>query len=742
MIISRLLILIPALTVAATACAAAPDKIDRGKAMSHSNRLAGSSSPYLLQHADNPVDWWPWSDEAFDAAREQDTPIFLSIGYSTCHWCHVMAHESFENDEVAALMNETFINIKVDREERPDIDRVYMTVTQMLTGSGGWPMTIIMTPDKKPFFAATYIPRETRFRRMGMLELIPKIRAAWNSDRAALVQSAGEIVGALETGARRNDSGTVDPKTVVAGARRELDARYDAVEGGFGGAPKFPSPHTLLFLLAAGEVSGERRPVEMATHTLEMMRRGGIFDQIGFGFHRYSTDREWLVPHFEKMLYDQALLLMTFTEASRVAGRADFARAALEIVEYIERDLGAPGGAFFSAEDADSEGEEGVFYLWTEKELQTILGKEDAALVHAVWNTSPTGNILDETSPKASIDNILHLEADLDSIAENLGRDREELDERLQRIRRRLLEIRSLRPRPLLDDKILTDWNGLTAAALARAGVVLFKPDLIDRARRVIDFIDEHLRDSDGRLLHRFRAGQADIPAFLDDHVFFQWALLELYDATLEPRYLRRALESQATIDRLFWDEETGGYFFSPSDGEVLLVRSKEVYDGAIPSGNSVATHNLVRLSRLTGEPQFETRADELVTAFGQSIRRSPSAHTHLVDALLRATTPSFEIVVCGPRDDPQTLRMIGAVRDRAPARSSLLLIEPGAGGDAVRKLAPFTEFHAMVDDLPTAYVCRNHRCARPTTRLEILEHHLEERPVGPGKGGDSSPDS
>ncbi len=698
--------------------------------MKHQNRLTQSRSPYLLQHADNPVDWYPWGDEAFKAAREQDKPIFLSIGYATCHWCHVMAHESFEDPKVAALMNEAFINIKVDREERPDIDQVYMTVTQMLTGSGGWPMTIIMTPDKQPFFAATYIPKNARFGRMGMMDLIPKVQAAWDNDRPKLLESASQIVANLQTVGGHGQPGELSP-TTIGTTHRELGSRYDAIEGGFGSAPKFPSPHNLLFLLAYGENEGDTTAIAMVSHTLEKMRQGGIFDHVGFGFHRYSTDKEWLVPHFEKMLYDQGMLLLAYTEAYRITGREDFAETAREIIAYINRDLKSPDGAVFSAEDADSEGEEGVFYLWTEEQLIEVLGKDDAAIARAVWNTSPTGNFLPEASAEASVDNILHLKGDLGLTAKGLKLSEAELRDRLDRIRIELLETRAKRPRPLLDDKVLTDWNSLMAAALARAGAVLEEPSYVSQAQSSVDFVMSRLIDSKGRLLHRYRDGHAEIPAFLDDHVFLTWALLELYDSTLEPRFLKQAVTLQEQTDRLFWDSDRGGYYFSAPDNEALLVRPKEIYDGAMPSGNSVAAHNLIRLGRLTGHPGYEDKAHALMTAFGQSVSRSPSGHTHLIDSFQRATNPAFEIVICGSRKDPKTQALLETVRTSAPARSSVLLIEPGAQGKAVQALAPFTENYEMIDGLPTAYVCQNHQCQMPTSDRAELERQLKRATTG-----------
>lgn len=692
--------------------------------MQHANRLAQSRSPYLLQHADNPVDWYPWGEEAFTAAAEQDKPIFLSIGYATCHWCHVMEHESFEDPEVAALMNAAFINVKVDREERPDIDQVYMTVTQMLTGSGGWPMTVIMTPDKRPFFAATYIPKTARFGRMGMVDLIPRVEAAWRDDREKLLESAGQIVANLQTIGTHGQPAEIGPATPAA-TRRDLGSRYDSVEGGFGAAPKFPSPHNLLFLLAYGESRGDREAINMVAHTLDSMRKGGIFDHVGFGFHRYSTDKEWLVPHFEKMLYDQATLLLAFTEAFRVTGKESFAETAKEIITYVQRDLRSPEGAFFSAEDADSEGEEGVFYLWTEEQLVDVLGDDDATLVRQVWNTSPTGNFVPEASATASIDNILHLEDDLEELARTLKTSEPDLRVRLDRIRESLLQHRSKRPRPLLDDKILTDWNGLMAAALARAGVILEDPSYVEQAAKAVEFIEQRLKSSKGRLLHRYRNGHAEIPAFLDDHAFLTWAALELFDATLDPRSLKQAVALQKEADTLFWDQDRGGYFFSAPDNEELLVRPKEIYDGAMPSGNSVAAHNLIRLGRVTGHAEYEERAHALMTAFGQGVSQSPSGHTHLVDAFQRAMIPGFEIVILGDRNDPRTQSLLEVVQASAPARSSVLLIESGDRGSEIRSLAPFTANHTMIDDVPTAYVCQDHRCRKPTSDGAELARQL-----------------
>ncbi len=610
------------------------------------NRLAAEKSPYLLQHADNPVDWYPWGEEAFKKARDEDKPIFLSIGYATCHWCHVMEHESFEDPVVAALMNEAFINIKVDREERPDIDQVYMTVCQMLTGSGGWPLTIVMTPDKVPFFAGTYLPRDSRLGRMGMTELAPRVQEIWISDREKVLASAKQIFDRLAMVSQPRVAGAIDME-LPDRAYRELASRYDATHGGFGSAPKFPSPHNLLFLSRYSKLRNQLQGIRMVDHTLETMRRGGIFDQVGFGFHRYSTDAEWLVPHFEKMLYDQAMLVLASTEAFLSGGNPTHSRTVDEVVTYVLRDMTSPKGGFYSAEDADSDGAEGLFYIWTTDELVEVLGEKDAAFAAKVWNTTRDGNFADEASGAITGANILHRSSGNEATAESLGMAAPEFQAKLESIRSCLFDNREGRIHPLKDDKILADWNGLMAAALARAGRVFGDEKYIEAAERSVGFVLESMV-KDGRLHHRWRDGELTVPAFLDDHVFVIWALLELYDATLDPAHLAHAVELQERTDELFWDDDNGGFFFSPDDGEDLLVRQKEVYDGAIPSGNSVAARNLLRLARLTGRNEYANRADAIFAAFAADTARGASAHSHMADALLFASSPSLEIVIAG----------------------------------------------------------------------------------------------
>jgi uncharacterized protein YyaL (SSP411 family) len=692
---------------------------------SKQNRLAKEKSPYLLQHANNPVDWFPWGEEAFAKARNEDKPIFLSIGYATCHWCHVMEHESFEDPEIAALMNSAFVNIKVDREERPDIDQVYMTVCQMLTGSGGWPLTVIMTPDKEPFFAGTYFPRESRFGRIGMVDLIPKVETLWKTEREKLMESADQITARLAAVSQPQGAGSADPN-LPDRAYRELTSRYDPTHGGFGSAPKFPSPHNLVLLARFSTARKQPRALAMVDHTLGEMRRGGIFDQIGFGFHRYSTDAEWLVPHFEKMLYDQAMMVLALTEAYLAGGNESHRRTVDEVATYVLRDMTDEAGGFYSAEDADSEGEEGTFYLWSTEQLVSVLGDDDAGFAAAVWNAVADGNFAEEATGEKTGSNILHRTESDETLARGMKMEPDEFASRVEDLRSRLFEHREERIHPLKDDKILADWNGLMIAALAKAGRVFSEPAYLEAARRAMAFVTESMRDSEGRLHHRWREGELTVPAFLDDHVFLTFAALELYEATLDAAYLQQALDLQATTDELFWDTENGGYFFSPTDGEKLLVRQKEIYDGAIPSGNSVAAMNLLRLSRLTGRTEHAERADTIFTVFAADTARGASAHSQLADAMLFASSPSLEIVIAGREGADDTEALLAEVRSRANSQAVTLLVAPGSDGDTVRTLAPFTENHAPIDGKAAAYVCRDHACTMPVTDPAELHRLLE----------------
>jgi hypothetical protein len=566
-------------------------------AEAHCNRLINEKSPYLLQHANNPVDWYPWGDEAFERALKEDKPVFLSIGYATCHWCHVMAHESFEDAGVAALLNKDFICIKVDREERPDLDSVYMSVCQMMTGQGGWPLTIILTPEKKPFFAGTYMPKEARLGMNGLLDLLPRITKLWQEKRSDLAASADEISAALQK--IPESPGTITPDTsLLQEGYEELAARFDEVYGGFGSAPKFPTPYTLLFLLRFWKRTGTKRARSMVEKTLGEMRTGGICDQIGGGFHRYSTDSRWRVPHFEKMLYDQALLVMAYTEAYQATHNPRFRKTADEIITYVIRDLGSPDGAFFSAEDADSDGTEGAFYLWTMHEVEQVLGKDDAVFAARFFNITRAGNYPGSGGKPGQ--NILYQAPPSAHPESSPGFSDTPAESRLESIKNRLFTARAARSHPSREDKILADWNGLFIAALAQAARTFRNETYLAAARRAMQFVLCRMHDEKGDLLHRYRDGEAAIPAFGDDYAFIIKALIELYESTFEPSYLSSALDHTARFYSHFWDVRNGGFFTIPDTGEIVLVRKKEIYDGATPSCNSIAFENFVRLAHLT----------------------------------------------------------------------------------------------------------------------------------------------
>ncbi len=690
------------------------------------NRLAKEKSPYLLQHAQNPVDWYPWGNEAFEKARAEDRPIFLSIGYATCHWCHVMERESFESHEIASILNSGYVPIKVDREERPDIDHVYMTVCQALTGSGGWPLTVILTPDGRPFLAGTYFPPEARFDRPGLKEVLYQVLSAWEGQRERVESVAGQIVEAVR-GEYVGTPGERPDVSLLTNGFEHLQQRFDEEYGGFGTAPKFPTPHQLTFLLRYWKRTGDGRALDMVERTLRWIRRGGIYDQLGFGAHRYSTDREWLVPHFEKMLYDQALLMLAYAEAHQATGDALYASVVMEIATYVARDLTSPEGAFYSAEDADSEGEEGKFYVWSYAEIKDALGAEEAALFARAYGVEEKGNWIDPAAGgHLTGTNILHLTEDPLALARDTGLEPVELARRLEADRVKLLETRSRRVRPLRDDKVLTAWNGLMIAALAKASVPLGEPRLAQAAARAAAFIETHLLREDGRLLARWREGEAAHPAYLDDYAFLAWGSLELYEATFDPGHLERALALVEDMERLFWDEKEGGFFFTGSDSEPLLARTKEIYDGALPSGNSVAVLVLLRLARMTGRSQLERRADETVRAFGGSVSRLPGAHTQLLGALDFAFGPTREVVVAGARNAAETRALLDAARGRFAPRTVFLLRESGDAGAAIAKLAPFTAGQGPVGGKAAAYVCENFACKAPVTDPSALASALE----------------
>ncbi|HHV17042.1 MAG TPA: thioredoxin domain-containing protein [Gelria sp.] len=665
------------------------------------NQLINEKSPYLLQHAHNPVDWYPWSEEAFSVAKKEDKPIFLSIGYSCCHWCHVMERESFEDIEVAQLLNRDFIAIKVDREERPDIDSIYMRACQALTGHGGWPLTIVMTPEQKPFFAATYIPKNSRGQMLGLTELLPRIIELWGNERQ-LIEDSGDRLSQL-LGQTEEDTSQDLAEDIFKTTREHLGRSFDWEWGGFSSAPKFPTPHNIYFLLRYYYFFQDKTALDMAEKTLEAMYRGGIYDHVGGGFARYSTDRFWLVPYFEKMLYDNALLALAYLEAYQLTGKELYARVARDVFTYILRDMTSPEGGFYSAQDADSEGVEGKFYVWSREEIENVVGEEDALYLYQVYDISEKGNFEGKNIP---------------NLIKGLPPQSEwaKLDE----LRAKLFQEREKRVHPHRDDKILSGWNGMMIAALAYGSRVLHEPQYLLAASRTADFILEKLRQSDGRLLARYRDGEAIYKAYALDYAAMIWGLLELYEAGFDGKYLNSALELNKDLLRYFWDEGAGGLFLYGSDAEQLLTRPKETYDGALPADNSLATLNFLRLGRLTGDYLLEEKADQTFRAFAAKINRHPTAYTFFLTAVLFYKQPGREIVIVGKKEEKDVEAIMAAINDRFLPDTLLVFKDPRE--EILDEVVPFIKDMTMVGNKATAYICENFSCQQPITDIETLK--------------------
>ncbi len=690
------------------------------------NLLIGEKSPYLLQHAHNPVSWYPWSEQAFEKARQENKPIFLSIGYATCHWCHVMEKETFEDQEAARHLNETFVCIKVDREERPDIDAVYMSACQMLTGSGGWPLTIFMTPDKKPFFAATYLPRRNRFGRAGVIELCQQVREMWRSQKEKLLSSAEGISGHLGK-AFEFKPADKPGQGLLEKAFEQIAAGYDEPFGGFEPAPKFPTAHRLLFLLRCYHRSGDARALAMVEKTLTAMRLGGIWDHVGFGLHRYATDRHWLVPHFEKMIYDQALAALPFMETYQITRNPFYADTAREIFSYVLRDMRDAQGGFYSAEDADSDGEEGKFYVWTDEAFTAALGADTAATWAPVFGLKKDGNFHDESTGRRTGANILHLKRLPEDIARQAGMTPEAFAEKWQNIRHILYRERIKRNHPLKDDKILTDWNGLMIAALARGSRVLPEPAYCEAAEAAAGFVFQYLRTADGGLLHRYRDGEAAIAGHADDYAFFIFGLLELYRASAATRYLEEAMALQQRMLEDFWDTAAGGFYSTTADTE-LPVRPKELYDGAIPAANSVALVNLLLLARITGNSDWEAKAQELVTAVAGTLQANPVGFTFFLTGLDLALHPGPDLVVTGEKDAKETLEMLAAINIHFDP-NGIAQIKTTGNARQLSRVAGYTDGLDVVKGKTTAYICKDGACQDSTTDVNrVLEQMLTGR--------------
>ncbi|MCX7611366.1 MAG: thioredoxin domain-containing protein [Ignavibacterium sp.] len=679
------------------------------------NRLIKEKSQYLLQHAYNPVDWYPWCDEAFEKAKLEDKPIFLSIGYSTCHWCHVMEKESFEDEEVAKLMNDTFISIKVDREERPDIDGIYMKVCQMITGGGGWPLTVIMTPDKKPFFVGTYFPKRQRFNRIGMMELIPKIKEFWLSKRNEILQSADEITKSLNQISNRKIEGKLD-KDVIQKAYQQFENRFDKTYGGFGEAPKFPSPHNLIFLMRYCYTNNTTQipPLQMVEKTLTQMRLGGIYDHIGFGFYRYSTDRFWLVPHFEKMLYDQAMILMAYSEAYQITKNQLFKKTSEEIIDYVSRVMTSEDGAFFCAEDADSEGEEGKFYLWTKKEIEEILPKDFSEHFIKIFNIESGGNYHDEAKGIRTGKNILHLKKSLSEISKEISLDYDVLIKKVEECRKILFNQREKRVHPLRDEKILTDWNSLMISALVKAYLIFNNEEYLQRAENAYNFIKSKLWNG-YRLFHRFKDGEVKFDGNLDDYSFFIQANLDLFEATSKSGYLKFAIQLNSILNEKFWDNGNGGYFFTSSDSEELISRQKEIYDGAIPSGNSVQFMNLIRLARITNDSSYNDFIEKQIESFSGEIQRYPSAYSNFLTAFVNYNSPSIEIVISG--NDIKVVEARNEIfKFYLPNKTLICLTK--SNQDELFEILPHLRNYKTENELKI-FVCNNFVCNNPVNNIE-----------------------
>ena len=688
------------------------------------NRLASEVSPYLLQHAYNPVEWYPWGLEAFERARVEDKPILLSIGYSSCHWCHVMETEVFDDLEAATAINDAFVSIKVDREERPDIDSVYMLVAQIMTNSGGWPLNIIMTPEKKPFFVGTYIGKHSQYGRIGMMELAERITEMWSTKREELISTSEEVTKILSRASGQEGRGAGEGEVDEALIKRvflELTDRFDEEFGGFGPAPKFPTPQNIQFLLRYWLRFNDSEALKMAEETLKAMMRGGIFDHLGFGFHRYSTDEKWLVPHFEKMLYDQALISMAYTEAFKVTGKPEYSRVASWVFDYVLRDLTGEHGAFLSGEDADSEGVEGKFYVWSAQEIDTLLDTEERRIAKAFFCIEEQGNFTDEATGVKTGDNILHIG---DAPFAGAGTD----GERLAVIREKLLKARGKRVRPALDDKVLVDWNGLMISALSLGAKSFENSDYLDAAKRAVAFILENMVTEDGRLFHRFRAGLSAIEGFADDYAFFIRGLIDLYEATFDTAYLSSALALQKVMIEDFWDSSGGGFFFTTEGNKDVIVRQKIFYDGALPSGNSIALSNLLRLSRMTEEAGLDEKASRLVALLTELASGSGLGYIQFINSADFLIGPSYEVVVVGESGADDTLAMLKAINSTFLLNKVVLLRPTEDEFPQIDEVAGFTRSMEPINGSATVYVCKDRACNEPTTDIEVMLALLKAR--------------
>jgi uncharacterized protein YyaL (SSP411 family) len=683
------------------------------------NRLITQKSPYLLQHAYNPVEWYPWGNDAFEKAKSENKPVFVSIGYSTCHWCHVMEKESFEDETVAQLMNQAFVCIKVDREERPDLDAAYMAVCQSMGRNCGWPLNVILTPDKNPFFVGSYIPKENRYGVVGMLSLVPQISQIWKTRQLEMENIGKELKQQLKPSTGKNVGNELS-KADLDNAYEQLFLRFDEENGGFGRAPKFPSPHNLLFLLRYYKRTKENAAWSMVEKTLREMRLGGIFDQIGFGFHRYSTDAQWLVPHFEKMLYDQALIALAYIEAYQASGQAKFKITAKETLDFVLRDLGAPEGGFYSAQDADSENLEGKFYLWTQDEIKQALPSPNADFAFNFFDVKNEGNYYEPPKGRNGR-NILHFSKPLDQLAAESNLTIDELIGILGRITSNLFKAREKRVHPDIDYKVLVDWNGLMIAALARASQVLEEPKYLQAAEKASDFILKEMLTNEGMLYHRFAKGEKAVNGFLDDYAYFVFGLIELYEAGFNERFLLASVDLTKKMIAEFWDEDSLGFFFSKKSSDPAVPRIKQTYDGAVPSGNAVAALNLLRLSILSGEISFADYGRKTLQTFSEETKNTPLGHTFMLAVFDFDLGPSFNIVLVGEPSNQDTIKMLNAIRKNYLPNLTIKVVNPESTISQIPGMG-----YEKIDGRTTAYVCKDQTCMPPTNDVEKMLSYLE----------------
>lgn len=668
------------------------------------NELINEKSPYLLQHAYNPVNWYSWSDKAFEIAKAEDKPIFLSIGYSTCHWCHVMEHESFEDEEVANILNENYICIKVDREERPDVDSVYMTFCQAMTGSGGWPLTVIMTPDKKPFFCGTYFPKYQKYNRIGLIDLLEQIDFKWKNEKETLLKSSENILNVLKEDFEINKSEDELDKDIIEKAIEVFKLSFDNKYGGFGRAPKFPSPQNLMFLMKYYNLEDDEQSLDIVETTLKGMYKGGLFDHIGYGFSRYSTDNKWLVPHFEKMLYDNSMLIIVYLEAYKITKNDLYKNIAIKTIDYVLRELTDELGGFYCAQDADSEREEGKFYVFNQIEIIKILGEEDGKYFNEYYNITKNGNFEGKSIP---------------NLINNKNYYKE--NEKINNLRKKVFDYRLKRTSLHKDDKILTSWNGLMIVALANAYEVLRDDKYLDYANKALNFIKNNLINDEGRLLARYRDKHADHLAYLEDYTFLTWAYIRMYETTFDEKYLEEAIYLNNQTIELFWDNENHGFFIYGKDGENLIARPKDLYDGAKPSGNSVATYNLIKLARMTKDEKLEDIAYKQINIYGSSVIDSPTGYSFFMLALMYELYHSKELI-CVVKEDEDLKDLQNILTNNYLPNLNVVVKKEGN----LSSVSKYLKDYKSINDLTTYYLCEGNSCNKPFNDINTLKEYLD----------------